>query len=452
MILTPKQTLALDILEDDETEELLYGGAAGGAKSVLGCYWQLKRRYKYPGSRGFIGRAVAKTLKDTTLKTLFEVAGWQGLKRGNHFDLTGPWDKENPNCIEFSNGSLIFLRDLFLYPSDPEFDDLGSLEITDAFVDECSQVTQLAKDTLKVRIRYGLTKWGLMPKILFGTNPNKTWPYVEFYRPAREGKLPKHRKFVQAFVSDNRYAAETYITSLNNMPEGAQKQRLLYGNWEYDDDPAVLILYEKILDCFTNDFETLKGQKYLTIDVARFGNDTTKFGVWDGWRVKMYTKKGLKVTETAEFARELQSKHQVPNSNTIADEDGVGGGVVDILGCKGFVNNSTPLPNPIEPQRDEKGGIKPENYDNLKSQCSFRMAERINKNGIFIEHIEGDTQARIIQEMEQVKQKSVDEDKKLGLLPKKEVIELIGRSPDNWDCLMMREYFELAPRFVVAVA
>ncbi len=48
MILTAKQTIALDLLEDEETEELLYGGAAGGAKSVLGCYWQLKKGSNIP--------------------------------------------------------------------------------------------------------------------------------------------------------------------------------------------------------------------------------------------------------------------------------------------------------------------------------------------------------------------------------------------------------------------
>jgi phage terminase large subunit len=40
MILTKKQTSALDVLEDDQTKELIFGGGAGGAKSVLGCYRQ----------------------------------------------------------------------------------------------------------------------------------------------------------------------------------------------------------------------------------------------------------------------------------------------------------------------------------------------------------------------------------------------------------------------------
>lgn len=439
MKLTIKQTKGLDILEDSVTEELLYGGAAGGAKSVLGCYWQLKRRYKYPGSRGFIGRAVFKTLKDTTLKTFFEVAQMQGLKRGRNFDLTGSWDKENPNCIMFDNGSLIFLRDLALYPTDPDFDELGSLEITDAFVDECGQVVQKAKDTLKIRIRYGLDKWNLIPKILYATNPVKTWPYLEFYRPSREGKLPEHRKYLPAFVYENPYAPAAYVASLEKMPEGPQKERLLRGNWEYDDDPEALIEYEKILDCFTNDFDSLRGGgRYVTCDVARFGSDKTIIGVWDGWSVRLFVFSSLSVAETAERIKEYQGRYRIANSNTLADEDGVGGGVVDILGCQGFVNNSRPLLNPLNNET--------ENYANLKSQCYFRLAERINNGGLYIECNDLTVRAEIIQELEQVKQYNMDKDGKRMVLPKEKVKETIGRSPDFADTLMMREWFELIPK------
>lgn len=442
MKLSIKQTQALDILDDDITEELLYGGAAGGAKSVLGCYWQIKRRYRYPGSRGFIGRAVAKTIKDTTLKTFFEVAGWQGLKRGKHFDLTGPWDKESPNCIVFDNSSMIYLRDLFQYPSDPDFDELGSLEITDAFVDECSQIVTLAKDTLKVRIRYGLNKWGLIPKILFGTNPSKAWPYADFYKPARDGNLPPHRKFLQAFVTDNPYAPEAYVNSLRTMPEGPQKQRLFYGNWEYDDDPAALIQYDKILDAFLNS-SIAHGEKFITVDVARFGSDKTVVGVWNGWRVRLFSFHGLSVTEVAAKVREYMAKYDVSLSNVVVDEDGVGGGVVDILGCKGFVNNSRPLPNPVT--------NVDENYANLKSQCYFRLAERFNVDGIYIECEDGEMREQIIQELEQVKQHNMDKDGKKQVLPKDRVKEMIGRSPDFSDTLMMREYFDLKPAFEILV-
>lgn len=141
MKLTRKQTIAIDFLDDDITEELYYGGAAGGGKTDLGCYWQIKRRLKYPGTRGLIGRSSLKTLKETTLQTFFERAKKQNIINGVHYQITSAQDKAYPNCILFYNGSVIYLRDLFAYPSDPDFDELGSLDLTDCFVDESPQIT-----------------------------------------------------------------------------------------------------------------------------------------------------------------------------------------------------------------------------------------------------------------------------------------------------------------------
>jgi len=44
-------------------------------------------------------------------------------------------------------------------------------------------------------------------------------------------------------------------------------------------------------------------------------------------------------------------------------------------------------------------------------------------------------------ELEQVKRDKIDSDGKLQIIPKDKVKELIGRSPDYSDALMMRMYF-----------
>ena len=71
MVLTKKQTEAIDFLEDDKTTEVLFGGGAGGAKSFLGCYWVLKTCLKYAGVRGVIGRWKRKNLYETTLNSFW---------------------------------------------------------------------------------------------------------------------------------------------------------------------------------------------------------------------------------------------------------------------------------------------------------------------------------------------------------------------------------------------
>jgi phage terminase large subunit len=445
MKLNKKQTKAIDYLDDATTSEVFYGGAAGGGKSILGCYWQIKRRLKFPGTRGLVGRASLKTLKETTLQSFFEVCRMQGLKAGTHFTYN-----QQSNTIKFANGSLIFLKDLFQYPSDPNFDELGSLEITDAFIDESNQVVEKAWNIVKSRIRYKLDENALIPKMLGSCNPAKGWIYNKFYKPAKDGTLPGDLKFIQALVTDNPNISEHYRKNLLSLDENS-KQRLLYGNWEYDDDPSTLITYDKILYCFTNDFIP-KGEKYITADIARFGSDSTVIMVWSGFRLeKIIQLKGKSVSEVADFIKQLQAEYGISNSNTIADEDGVGGGVVDILKCKGFVNNSMALPNPDAPYND-KGEKPKENFVNLKSQCYFKLAELINFTKIYIFCNDIAMKALIIQELEQVKQYRMDKDGKKAIMPKDLVKEIIGRSPDFSDALMMRMWFLFKPKRVFADA
>lgn len=432
MKLTTKQTKALDYLEDSTTTELLYGGAAGGGKSIFGSYWLLKMAYKYAGTRWLMGRSELKTLKKTTLKSFFEVCSMQGLRANIHFNFN-----QQESIIYFPNGSEIILADLYAYPSDPEFDSLGSLEVTGAFIDECNQLVAKAKEIVGSRIRYKLDENGLLPKMLMTCNPAKNWVYTDFYKPSKDGGLPIDRKFIQALVTDNPFISKHYIGNLEKLSEQS-KQRLLYGNWEYDDDPAALMVYDRIVDLFTNDFSHLSGDRYITADVARYGSDSTVIGLWDGWRVKLTQYRHKSVTEVADIIRGMQQSYGVANSRTIVDEDGIGGGVVDILGCKGFVNNSRPLVN----QTTGEG----ENYNNLKSQCYYRLADIVNNGGMYIEPVAVDIKGSIIQELEQVKQHNMDKDGKKMVVPKDHVKQLIGRSPDFSDTLMMRVYFDLQPQ------
>lgn len=428
MKLSKKQTIALDYLEDSFTKEIGYGGGAGGGKSILGCYWQIKKRLKYPNTRGLIGRASLKTLKQTTLQSFFAVAQIQGLKSGIHYKYNA-----QSNEIHFPNKSMIYLKDLFLYPSDPNFDELGSLEITDAFIDESAQISKKAFDIVGSRIRYQLDENDLVPKILWTSNPSKNWNYSEFYKPNKNSELIEYRKFVQSLVTDNPFISQHYIDNLNKLPL-IDRERLLYGNWEYDDDPARLMEFDKIVNIFTNNFVKI-GSRYITADIARFGSDKAVIMVWDGFRViKIISIDKCSITELAEKIKALAYEYSVPMNNVVCDEDGVGGGVVDILSCKGFTNNARPF---------EESDIVVQ-YQNLKSQCYFHLSYVINRDELFISETE--YKEIIIQELEQVKRHNIDKDGKLAIIPKEKVKELLGRSPDFSDALMMRMYFELVPK------
>lgn len=423
MKLLIKQEHAVFYLNDNETSEILYGGAAGGGKSALGCLWLIQNCQKYPKSRWLMGRSKLKTLKETTLNTFFELVSDLGLSNQFNFNAQS-------NIIYHKNGSEILLKDLFLYPSDPNFDSLGSLEITGAFIDECNQVSYKAWQVVKSRIRYKLNQFGIQPKLLGTCNPAKNWVYKEFYKASKEGALKAYRKFIQALPKDNPHLPSSYIEALLQLDKNS-KERLYFGNWEYDDDPSALIEHDAINDYFNPVHLKGTGQKYMTIDVARKGKDKTVFRIWDGWlciKREEIAKSGL--DKVVIRARELMQQYQIALSKVVADEDGVGGGVIDFLKCKGFVNNSSPI-----------GG---ENFENLKTQCSVKMAEMISKREAGEScTTDNDLIESIREEMEQIKMRDLDKDGKIKIQPKEYVKEMIGRSPDDWDSIMMRYYFQL---------
>ena len=428
MKLLPKQENAVYYLKDDTTSEVIYGGAEGGGKSALGCLWLIEMSLKHAGSRWLMGRSKLKTLKETTLNSFFDLTNELGISDQYTFNAQS-------NTIFWKNGSEIILKDLFLYPSDPHFDSLGSLEITGAFIDECNQLVYKAWQVVKSRIRYKLTEFDLMPKMLGSCNPAKNWTYKKFYKPHKSNELPRQRKFVQALPTDNPHLPKSYLDSLLELDK-ASKQRLYFGNWEYDNDPATIINYDSITAYWNGNHIKPEGEHYLSIDVARKGKDKTVFRVWHGWVVvARYSMGKSLVNEVVEKAIELQREYKITNQNTVADEDGVGGGVVDYLNCIGFVNNSRALMG--------------ENYDNLKSQCSILMAKKIERREVVEYCSDGDVQDVTSEEMEQVKIKDIDKDGKLGVIPKDKVKELIGRSPDEWDSIMMRYYFELKQDFFI---
>ena len=118
--LTAKQKSAFRLLRNNTTTEILYGGAAGGGKSYLLCLWAISLSLEYDGIRGLIGRSKLDALKKTTLNTFYDLCKQLGLISGEHYTYNGV-----SNIITFYNGSEIILKDLFHYPSDPNYDSLG---------------------------------------------------------------------------------------------------------------------------------------------------------------------------------------------------------------------------------------------------------------------------------------------------------------------------------------
>jgi len=452
-----RQSEALKFLSvDSDVETILYGGAAGGGKTMLGCMWQILRRLKYPGTRSLIGRAKLDTLKKTTMNTFFQVAQQIGLKAGEDFAYN-----QQSHIIKFSNGSEIILADLQLYPSDPMMTDLGGLELTDIFVDEATEIAEKAYSILTSRIRYKLThfctkcsaqeldkgevtkqdksgkaiEWlckvcnqkssGLKPKVLLSCNPSKGWIYNQFYLPYKNQNLPEHRAFVQALPGDNIHLPDSYVTSLTRLPE-ADRKRLLEGDWEFDNSSDRLYMYDELMRCFREPMAV--GEGYITADIARLGKDRTVLCVWKGLScIDIVVLRQKRQDEVKAEIQRLMNQHQVRLSNVLADADGVGGGLVDSLRCREFMNGSK--------------AVRGTQYMNLKADCYFRLGELIDKNEITLPI---KWQEDIVKELELIRRVDPDKEGKLRVTSKDTISQRTGGiSPDIADAIMMRAFFEL---------
>ncbi|MBD2703797.1 terminase [Spirosoma sp. BT702] len=425
--------------QDSSVTDIVYGGSKGSGKSYLGCSLIFGDAFTYPGTHYFIARDSLTNLRKFTIPSIHEVF--------NHWQIGPAYYNYNgqDNYYQLYNKSRVYLLDAKPLPSDPLYARFGSMQMTRGWIEEAGEFVEAAKNNLAASIeRWKNDTYNLAPKLLQTCNPAKNYLYKQYYRKHKENNLEDWKRFVQALPQDNKKLPPGYLENLHRTLSPNEKQRLLYGNWEYDDDPAALIDYEKILDIWNNQHVPRGSKRWITFDVARYGRDSTKICVWDGWRVIGYqTHRGLSVPQVAAKVREAMNRFQIPASQVVGDDDGVGGGVTDLLGCKGFINNSRPL----EELNPGIGWQQP-NYFNLKSQCYFRFADRVNKAGLYIEPgvMSAPEQEETIEELEQVKQKDMDTDKRKSVVPKEEVKEIIGRSPDNSDVLMMREYFELAYR------
>lgn len=423
--LTRKQCLALGYLHPKSPVKFpFYGGAAGGGKTWIGCFWLLTMCLRFPETRWFIGRDSLKDSRESVLVTWIKVSKAYGL-RG--------W-KSRDNEIVFRNGSHVQFIDLSYYPQkDPFFERFGSKEYTGGWIEEAGETHFAAFDTLKSRVgRHMNEHYGINSKILITSNPKKNWLHTVFWHPFKTGKLPPEYAFIPALYTDNPHLPAEYIENLEQIADKVKRERLLKGNFDYDDNPNALCGYDDIIAIFgANRLEKI-GKKYITADIARFGSDRAIIIVWDGWVIIDY--RIFEISKTTDLQAAIlhyMNKYKVPKDRAIADEDGVGGGVVDNLNIRGFVNNSRPLQD--------------ENYNNLQSQCGYKLAEKINNREIVFSpdcYVSEEEKEIIAMDLEQLQTWKPDDDKKLMLKPKEEIKIDIGRSPDWRDAMLMRAYFE----------
>jgi hypothetical protein len=232
--ITPKQEAFIFC----EANEVLFGGAAGGGKSYGQVIDALLYALKYPRSKQIIFRESYPELERSILRTMLSVYP-QGKYRYN----------QTSHTFTFFNGSII---DCGYLQSENDCYNYQSAEYDVIRFDELTHFTEYTYTYMFSRLR-GANKY---PKYMkSSTNPTgagRVWVKERFVDIGEWNKIhtvvvgqekdgtPKTqtRIFIPSKVWDNDFLMESdpeYLTRLENISSEAEKQGLLYGEWDYFD-------------------------------------------------------------------------------------------------------------------------------------------------------------------------------------------------------------------------
>lgn len=423
-----KQKQVCRYWSDDITTDILYGGSKGSGKSYLGCSLIFGDALTYPNTFYFIARKNLNDLRKFTLPSIYEVF--------NHWGISDKYYKYNgqDSYFELYNGSRVYLLDAKYMPSDPQYYRFGSMQMTRGWIEEAGEFSLDAKNNLQASIgRWNNKEYNLSPKLLQTCNPSKNYLYSDYYKKAKDNNLEPYKQFVQALPTDNKCLSPEYLLNLERSLTVNQRERLLFGNWEYDDDPNVLIDYDAICDAFTNDYVQAIGEDRISADLAMKGRDRFVAGAWKGLVVTIEIDMPYSPANIIEKKlKELIIQRKVSRSRVVADSDGLGSYLEAYMnGIVEFRNGAAAF--------DKQ-------YSNLKSQCAFMLAEVINNRKIKIV-CSKEQEERIKLELGILKSTNVDNDTgKKAIISKDIMKQLLGFSPDYLDMLLMGMYYYVAPK------
>lgn len=287
-------------------------------------------------------------------------------------------------------------------------------------LDEASGVEPAIFDAME-----GLTTGANVRVLLIGNPTNPSGHFARAFRPD-SGYFTMS---MPAFATPN-FTGESERPYLVT-PEWVEERRKDWGeddpNWtarvlaEFPgQDEHQLIALHQVMAARTRDVDEDEAS-IIAADVARFGVDRTVIVHRKGLRtefVSVTTKEPI--TETA--ARVIAAMLAVDAKYAVIDDDGVGGGVTDVLRAKGIR---------VFPFRNGSKSRTPKRFANRRAEGYWGLRERFQQGLIAIpddEKLTGELTALRygFTNVDQIKVESKDEMRKRGL-----------RSPDLADAVMM---------------
>lgn len=312
--------------------------------------------------------------------------------------------------------------------------------------------------------RNGVVRYCYMPdnsvdNIIWGDTPDEVYdqcrdiiddawnPEWEQYGYTRTSFFVKSVTFIKAALDENKALLKNdlnYIASLMNQPPEV-RARELGGNWDVIETSDDMIQPYHLDKVFQNSHMTGDGVRRATCDVAGTGGDNCVTWLWIGWHVADLFVCRRDLYSTVDVIRAKLREWGVLEENFTYDLNGMG----QVL--KGGFPKAIPFNNQEAVDRKDKFL-----YDNKKSQCAYRFAERTQQGDWSIEHHllgrkylvgkETRTLYDILQrERKCVRQDLSKRDKGWCIIHKEQMKNksIVGHSPDFFEALFMREIFEL---------
>lgn len=417
LTLSQKQLTAFGILDDPTVVEVGFGGGAGGGKTWLVSTWSIIQCKKYPGIRIGLGRKEISNLRKTTAQTyLGEVHPVLGVKDGHDFRYSSIIDPG----IYYTNGSQVLFTDLAPAPSDPNFDRLGSLNLTHVVIEEAGEVVERAAKVFSSRRnRYLNREYRITGKTIYTCNPTENFIREEFYDPyiklgggdhqvwefendngepvyveLPDGRLVRaKRAFIKSLPTDNPFLARNYLETLNSLPP-AQRRRLLQGDWDFNDDASKLF---KLRLFKTASEAPADAERWAGCDPSR-GGDNCVFSaivgdvVTDQETLDIPAEVEDKGTYVAEHFIEFCQVRGVGYEHAAIDAVGIGASVLDACNRLGFkVQAFNAGSTKGVRQLDRYGQVVERPYagqegtplfDNIRSQGYYDMAEAMHTGAL----------------------------------------------------------------------
>lgn len=431
--LNAKQAMAFRYLMDKPTKSVMYGGGGGAGKSWLGATWLWIMMNSYRGLRFAVCRKLINNANATFTGTFKKVLDAYGDKY-KRYKMT------SEGIYNLQTGSEIVFRSLIQLPSDPDFDRLGSLELTGAIIEEAQEVTRESYQVLRTRTGRQLNKeLGITPKILLTCNPAPNFLIPDFVKKKDDILFQCDSNCILATSKDNtKYLPDAYLEQLQDISDPIVRARILEGSWDFTDlDTTTVIPVSLIMGCIgvgAEDGPIRVGidvggpQHYSDKTIAQpvkgnvimepivIDSKTFRQSQWtyDDWLIERIIEivEGLGITDM----------HDVR-----IDACGIGQPIYEGLrrrgyNCYPFRGSAKPLPRRFNCNK----------YNNLRTQALYELKELFRLHKLKLPDSYNET---LVEDLRSIKYTEISG--KIALEDKKFTRQRTGRSPDYGDALAM---------------